>query len=182
MKLYYTRHGQTDWNAQNRICSTTDLPLNETGIAQAHELAQKVAELGDVDVIVASPMLRAKQTAEIAAQAIGKQIVFDERLREWDFGRLEGVNRDEFAEAIRLFRSREFALPQGETGETQLQLGYRVYATLEDIRETHAGKTVLIVAHGGVCRMITAYFQPMTAEEFAGFRMKNCELKCACFQ
>jgi len=182
MTLYYARHGQTDWNAQNRICSTTDVPLNETGIAQAHELAQKVSELGEVDVIVASPMLRAKQTAEVVAQAIDKQIVFDERLREWDFGRLNGAQGEEFFEAVRQFRGSEFALPLGETGETLLQLTYRVYAALEDIRTTHAGKTVLVVAHGGVCRMIAAYFHPMTAEEFSKFLMNNCELNCDDFQ
>ena len=182
MKLYYARHGQTDWNAQNRVCSTTDVPLNETGIAQAHELAQTVAELGEVDIIVASPMLRAKKTAEITAQAIGKQIVFDERLREWDFGRLNGAQGEDFAEAVRQFRGTDFAMPLGETGETLLQLGHRVYAALEDIRTTYAGKTVLIVAHGGVCRMITTYFQPMTAEEFAAYWINNCELRCGEYQ
>jgi len=182
MKLYYARHGQTEWNAQNRICSTTDVPLNETGFAQAHELAQKVAELGDVDMIVASPMLRAKKTAEIAAQAIDKQIVFDERLREWDFGELNGAQGEKFAEAVRQFRGSEFALPLGDTGETLLQLGHRVYAALEDICETYANKTVLIVAHGGVCRMIAAYFHPMTAEEFSKCLMNNCELNCDYFQ
>ena len=179
MTIYYTRHGQTEWNARNRICGTTDLPLDETGLTQAHELAQTVAELGEVDVIAASPMLRARKTAEIVAQAIGKPVVFDERLREWDFGKLEGATGK--VEAMRQFRRCEFALPLGETGETQLQLAHRVYAALEDIRRTYAGKTVLIVAHGGVCRMIASYFHPMTAEELAGFRMENCELKCVCF-
>jgi len=182
MKLYYARHGQTDWNAQNRICSTTDVPLNETGIAQAHELAEKVAALGDVDMIVASPMLRARKTAEIVEQVIGKQIVFDERLREWDFGELNGAQGEGFFEAVRQFRSTEFALPLGETGETLLQLCHRVYAALEDIRTTHAGKTVLIVAHGGVCRMIAAYFHPMAAEEFSKYMIDNCELSCDYFQ
>ena len=182
MKLYYARHGQTEWNAQKRICSTTDMPLNETGLAQAHELAQKIAALGDVDIIVASPMLRAKQTAEIVAQTTGKQIFFDERLRELDFGELNGAQGEKFAEAVRQFRGTEFALPLGETGETLLQLTYRVYAALEDIHKTYAGKTVLVIAHGGVCRMIAAYFHPMTAEEFADFGTKNCELNCDYFQ
>ena len=180
MKLYYTRHGQTEWNAQNRICSTTDLPLNETGLVQAHELAQKVAELGDVDVIAASPMLRARKTAEIVAQTIEKPLFFDERLREWDFGRLDGAAGK--VEVMRQFRRCEFALPLGETGETQLQLAHRVYAALEDIRKTYAKKNVLVIAHGGVCRMIATYFHPMAAEKLADYRTGNCELKCASFQ
>jgi len=177
MKLYYARHGQTDWNAQNRVCSTSDIPLNDKGIAQAHELAKKAAELGEIDLIIASPMKRAKKTAEIVAQAIDKPIVLDERLREWDFGRFDGADREEAAEALRLFKGREFALPMGETGETLLQLNYRVYAVLEDIKKVHADKTILVVAHGGVCRMIETYFNHMTAEEFADHRMGNCELR-----
>ena len=177
MKLYYARHGQTDWNAQNKVCSRADVPLNETGIAQARELAAKAAALGEIDVIFASPMLRARQTAEIVARATGKLVLYDERLQEWDFGRLEGAERGEFAEALRQFRGTEFALPLGGTGETLLQLAHRVYAAVEDIRAVCADQTVLAVTHGGVCRMIAAYFQPMTAEAFADFRMENCELR-----
>jgi len=178
MKLYYARHGQTDWNVANRICSTSDIPLNDKGIAQARELAKKVTELGEVDLIIASPMKRARKTAEIVGDVIGKPVLIDERLREWDFGRLDGGDREEYAEALRLFKGTEFALPMGETGETLLQLTYRVYAALEDIRETHAGKTVLIISHGGVCRVIESYFHHMTAEEFASCLIGNCELRC----
>jgi len=177
MKLYYARHGQTAWNAQNSICSRADIPLNSAGISQAEALALEVARLDEVDRIAASPMLRAKQTAEIVAQAIGKPIFFDERLREWDFGRLEGADREQYAQAIRQFRGAEFALPLGETGETLLRLTYRVYSALEDIKENYAGKTVLVITHGGVCRTIATYFQAMTAEEFTGCMIGNCELR-----
>jgi len=175
MKLFYARHGQTDWNAQNRICSTSDIPLNETGIAQAHCLAEKVAQLEEIDLIIASPMQRASRTAKIVAEAINKPIIFEERLREWDFGRFDGADREEAAEALRLFKGKEFALPMGETGETLLQLNYRVYGVLEGIKVNHPDKTVLIVSHGGVCRMIESYFHHMTAEEFADYRIGNCE-------
>ena len=60
MKIYSTRHGQTDYNKQDIILGSTDLPLNDTGCQQAEKLAEDVKKLGDIDIIIASPMLRAQ--------------------------------------------------------------------------------------------------------------------------
>ena len=68
MKIYSTRHGQTDYNKQEIILGTTDLPLNETGRAQALELAENVEKLGDVYIIIASPFKRAHTTAKAVAE------------------------------------------------------------------------------------------------------------------
>jgi probable phosphoglycerate mutase len=175
MKLYYTRHGQTAWNATNRVCGVSDLPLDSVGMAQAQALAKQVARLGEVELIVASPMLRARQTAAAVAEAIGRPVVVDQRLREWDYGRLEGQDRDVFAGALRAAK-REFALPLGETGETLLHLTHRVYAALDDIARNYFGQTALLVAHGGVCRVVETYFRPMALEEFLEYHPGNCEL------
>ena len=86
MKIYSTRHGQTEYNRLDIILGTTDLPLNETGLAQARGLAEEVEKLGDVDIIIASPLLRAQTTASAVAERCGLRIVTDERLREWDYG------------------------------------------------------------------------------------------------
>lgn len=173
MKIYSTRHGQTDFNNRELILGTTDAPLNETGIAQSQELAEKVTALGDVDVIIASPMLRAQKTAEIVAERTGLAIITDERLREWDYGEYEQKSRftDGFAEG-----KTEFAVKMGKNGESLFQLAHRVYSALDDIIEKYNDKTVLIVSHGGVCRVIETYFGDMTTEEFSGWFMGNCQL------
>ena len=82
MALYVARHGQTQWNAENRICGRTDLPLNEVGLQQASALAEKAADC-HLDVIVASPMLRARQTAELLFP--DRPHIIMEGLRETDF-------------------------------------------------------------------------------------------------
>ena len=175
MKIYSTRHGQTEYNRHDTILGTTDLPLNETGEAQARELAEEVVRLGDVDIIIASPLLRAQTTARAVAERCGLDIVTDERLREWDYGEFEGKSRytEGFAET-----KLDFGVRMGKTGESVLQLAHRVYSALDDIIAEYSGKNVLIVSHGGVCRIIETYFNDMTAEQFAGWFMGNCQIIC----
>lgn len=173
MKIYSTRHGQTDYNKKDWILGVTDLELNETGTEQAKELAETVAEMGNVDIIIASPMKRALKTAQIVAEASGIEVVIDERLREWDYGSYEGMHRsaEGFAQ-----NKRDFGVKMGESGESLLQLAHRVYSALDNIIETYKEKTVLIVSHGGICRVIETYFNNMTTEQFSSWFMGNCQL------
>lgn len=175
MKIYSTRHGQTDFNRQDVILGITDIELNETGLAQASELAERI--YGDssikIDLIIASPMKRALKTAQIISDRCGIPIITDKRLREWNYGDYEGRTRftDGFADG-----KKEFGVRIGGSGESLLQLAHRVYSTLDDIIERYGEKTVLIVSHGGVCRMIETYFHNMTTEQFSGWFMGNCQL------
>lgn len=173
MKIYSTRHGQTEYNRLDIILGTTDLPLNEAGLAQAQALAEEVEKLGDVDIIIASPLLRAQTTARAVAERCGLRIVTDERLREWDYGEFEGKSRytEGFAET-----KLDFGVKMGKTGESVLQLAHRVYSALDDIIAEYNGRNVLIVSHGGVSRIIETYFNDMTAEQFAGWFMGNCQI------
>lgn len=173
MKIYSTRHGQTDYNKNDCILGITDSELNETGCRQAYELASKINEIGDVDIIVASPMKRAYKTALIVSEYTGIELVKDERLREWNYGKYEGMHRsaDGFAE-----NKREFAVRMGENGESLLQLAHRVYAAIEDIISEYKDKNVLIVSHGGVCRIIETYFNNMTTDEYSNWFMGNCQV------
>jgi probable phosphoglycerate mutase len=173
LKIYSTRHGQTDYNKQEIILGTTDLPLNETGRAQALELAENVEKLGDVDIIIASPMKRAQTTAKAVAERCGLDIVTDERLREWDYGDFEGRSRftEGFAE-----NKVNFGVRMGKSGESLLQLSHRVYSVLEDIKAKYSDKTVLVVCHGGICRVIETYFNDMTNEEYSNWFMGNCQI------
>ena len=172
MKIYSARHGQTDFNRENKILGTTDIPLNDTGTAQAEIFADKVKALGDVDIIISSPMIRAETTAEFAAKKCGLKIITDERLREWNYGEYEGQLRSEkFAADKELF-----AVRMGRTGESLLQLSHRVYDFLDDIIRRYNGKNILVVSHGGVCRMIETYFNDMTTAEYSNWFMGNCQI------
>ena len=173
MIIYSTRHGQTSFNRQEIILGTTDIELDGTGEEQAEELAERIAAIGEIDLIIASPMKRAQRTAAVVAGRCGLDVVTDERLREWDYGDFEGRSR--FTEGF-ADNKVNFGVRMGGSGESLLQLSHRVYSALDDIIERYHDKTVLIVSHGGVCRVIETYFNDMTTDRFANWFMDNCGL------
>ena len=97
MKVYIVRHGQTDWNVQHKAQGRSDIPLNETGRRQAEELRDKIKDI-KFDAVYASPLKRARETAEIATDGEYK-IVFDDRLMERSFGDFEGKEISSWLEA-----------------------------------------------------------------------------------
>lgn len=89
MKLYFVRHGQTDWNAADRLQGQSDLPLNAVGIAQAQSLRDQIRQRNlRFDAIYASPLQRVRKTAEIIAD--NQPIIIDSRLNERNAGQFEG--------------------------------------------------------------------------------------------
>ena len=171
MNIYSTRHGQTDFNKDELILGTTDIGLNENGFRQAEELADRIAELNCIDVIISSPMKRAFTTASLVSEKTGIPVVTDERFREWDYGIYEGKPR--FTEGFSENKI-NYGVRMGQTGESLLQLSHRVFSALDEIIRNYDGKNVLIVSHGGVCRVIEMYFHDMTTEEYSGWFMENC--------
>src|SRR5262245_52076804 len=94
MRLLIARHGQTRHNLDHRYQGVIDAPLNETGRAQAAQLAKRLA--GEkIDVIYSSPLVRSTQTAELIARTNNLDVKKDERLREISFGEWEGMPYDE---------------------------------------------------------------------------------------
>lgn len=90
--IYFTRHGQTTWNVENKICGVTDAPLTEKGLAQAAALGLAIQTGGyAIDEILASPLSRAADTARQIAQLTGLPMRIEPRLREQCFGRFEGT-------------------------------------------------------------------------------------------
>lgn len=169
-KIYAARHGETELNAQNRVCGAIDLPLTENGIAQAHALADMLADK-DIDKIFCSDMIRARQTAEVVGNALKIQPVSDPRLREMCFGNLEKCLRDdaEFNRRKQVFAER---FPGG--GESILQGAHRVYSFMDEMLADCSGEIVLIVSHGWTNKLIATYFGELSNEEFAEFRLLNC--------
>ncbi|MBE6876335.1 MAG: histidine phosphatase family protein [Ruminococcus sp.] len=176
-KLYVTRHGLTAFNAEERVCGATNLPLTETGLHQAEEMAQNALAFGDIERIIASPLLRAQQTAQTVSDVLHLPIETDNRLREWDYGSFEGKSRltSGFQEA-----KAEFGVKMPDGGESVFQLVYRTYSLIEELKNTE--KNTLLVCHGGVARVIDSYFYDMTVDRFMHFFMGNCEIKAYRFK
>lgn len=173
MKLYVARHGQTRWNAENKICGRTDLPLTEEGRRQAHALAENCGGLG-IDLIISSPMIRALEMAQIIQARCGSDLTTDDRLVEQNYGIYEGKDR---GDPGFLANKRQFAA-RYPGGESMLDMAGRLYPLLEEIKAKYPDKTVLLTCHGGVCRVIRTYFQNMTNEEFASYSPENASVTC----
>lgn len=171
MKLYVARHGQTVWNAQNKVCGVTDVELTEKGIEQAEKLADIVPD--NIDVIITSPLKRAIETGKIVAEKNNIPMYIEELLIEQNYGIYEGIDRKD---PQFLNNKRNFAYRYPD-GESMMQVAYRIYGFIDKIKKEYQGKNVLLISHGGVCRIIRTYFIDMTNEEFFNYTLKNGELE-----
>ncbi len=172
-QLYFTRHGQTIWNVENKICGATDIALTDLGHRQAIELGKKIAASQDpIDEILCSPLCRAADTARHISEETGIPMRIEERLREQNFGRFEATarNGEDFQQAKRCF------INHFDTGESMFQMAQRIYNLLDEIKNDPDDKTYLLVAHNGIARVVRSYFYDMTNEEYAKFGIDNCEV------
>lgn len=168
-KLYYVRHGQSEWNVADKICGRADVELTDKGHEQAIAAGKTIAESGlKIDQILYSPLKRAKDTAIHISEITGIPAKEDPRLIEQSFGKFEGTsprNAPEFVEAKKQF------LCNYEGGETMFRLAQRIYNLLDDLKEDD--KTYMLVAHNGIARVVKSYFDEMTNEEYANFGVPN---------
>ena len=140
------RHGQTDWNIDLRLQGSTDIPLNETGREQAR-LAASVLNRADWDVIIASPLSRAKDTADIVALELGMNVVIVPELIERSFGVAEGLDH---ASWRKLYESHQSI----EGLESLEDLRSRTQLLLDLIANEYSGQRVLAVSHGAFIRKV----------------------------
>lgn len=142
------RHGETAWNAQGRIQGREDTPLNEYGYKQAAS-AGEYLKREEWDVLVASPLARAKNTAITIGQAIGLDLDREiHALMERDYGVASGMTGTEI----------EQKFPDGNIPglEPRAGLNQRVMGAMQEIVESYPGKRIVAVAHGGVINAILA--------------------------
>ncbi|MDY0072068.1 MAG: histidine phosphatase family protein [Thauera sp.] len=180
-RLCLVRHGETAWNAQGRLQGHVDIPLNETGRAQADALRQRLASLDEgFAALYCSDLLRTRQTAAGIAEARQLQPIHDARLRERHYGIFQGLTHDEGARLDPVshgrFRAREpaFALPG--SGESLLGFAARVREALDEIATRHAGESVLVVTHGGVLDIAHRLTQATALELPRQFNIPNAAL------
>jgi probable phosphoglycerate mutase len=150
--ILLARHGETDWNRENRFQGHADPPLNETGRAQAAELA---AALGNepLAAVYSSPLRRAFETAQIVGAPHGLEPVPVDALREVDVGSWQGLTRAEIQERFPEQFARWLDYEQGwEDGESYDEMGQRVLAALLQLAAAHEGQRILAVSHGGPVR------------------------------
>jgi probable phosphoglycerate mutase len=143
------RHGQTPLSAERRFAGRGDVPLTDLGRQQAEAAAARLAARGGMDVIVSSPLRRARRTADAVAQATGAAVVTDEDLAETDFGKWEGLTFGEagaqFPDEMAAWLADPDAVPPG--GESFTAVGRRVQGALDRLLAAYPGQTVVLVSH-----------------------------------
>lgn len=174
------RHGQTEYNATNRVQGGVDVALNETGRAQAREGAQELADylVRPPALIVASDLSRAAETAGALAEIVGTDVVPDERLRERRFGIWEGLTRAEmeerWAEKYALWRSG--GTPEGVGMESHRSVADRAAGAVRDHADgLDAGDVLVVVGHGAALMHAVVTLIGLDAEVMRPLRgLDNC--------
>lgn len=174
MRLLIVRHGQTDWNVAGKVQGSTDIELNETGKEQAKQTAQKLSD-DPIDIIITSPLKRARKTAEIINETLKTELIIEEELRERNFGKLEGKTRKEF-DFKKLWD--DVNKIEYDTVEELDTLFTRVSKLMQRIEKEYKDKTVLLVTHGGITIPIKCIMEniPRGTEEIFRLGIGNCEV------
>jgi probable phosphoglycerate mutase len=147
-EIVLVRHGQTEWSASGQHTSRTDLPLLESGRAQAAALAPKLAD-HPWKLVLSSPLRRARETCELAG--LGEKVVLDDDLREWNYGEYEGLTTQQIHEHRPDWNLWRDGCPGGETAD---QVAARADRVLKRLRE--ADGDCAVFAHGHILRVVGA--------------------------
>lgn len=170
MKVYIVRHGEVPHNVLKQY-NTSDEDLTELGIKQAEELRDKIKNI-HFDIVISSPLLRATHTEYILTN-YDDTIITDERLRERSCGTLSGkslevTNREEYWNY--------YSNVQYGINENIQDFFVRVFNFIDELK-TKDYESVLIVAHSGVSKAFSGYFEGIQDGKFLNRGLKNCEIK-----
>lgn len=155
--LVIFRHGETDWNRKGIIQGRSNIPLNNTGIQQARDLAEQL-RCYPIQAILTSPMLRAKQTAEIVQETIRVPLYYEELLTEGNCGIHEGKVKD--VDFFRQWESPHNPDLKPENGETNREIFQRAIEGMRNfMRENPEHDYIAVSTHGGVIRRLINFLR-----------------------
>lgn len=157
--LAFMRHGETDWNLAMRLQGRVDIPLNDTGRAQARKAGQDIKDDG-WDLVVTSPLIRARETGSIVAQELNVELgpTYDD-LMERAYGESEG----QIVEGLSPAQYMKFL----ETAESQEEVIARGTRVVQHVREQYPGRNVLMVSHGSLIRLTVAHLHSTESRRVA---------------
>jgi Fructose-2,6-bisphosphatase len=178
--LYIIRHGKTDWNNLHKIQGRTDIPLNEEGRRMAEDAAEEYKDV-HFDVCYCSPLIRAKETAEILLKGRDVPIITDDRLMEMGFGVYEGIENSfsiPDCPINPLFWTPELYTTPVEEGESLDELFARTGEFLKEVAlpQVKEGKDVLIVGHGAMNSSIVCRRKGLPVSQFWSAGIESCRL------
>jgi len=174
-EIIFIRHGETEWNSQQRMQGHSNSDLSSVGQAQIQALGQWMKNM-PFDHIYSSDSLRAKQTAEAITQFSGNELKIDLRLREKNLGVFEGLTseeaRERHPEVFGLFKTAgsKYVIDEGESTQ---QLQDRALEIVDEIRIKHPEERVLLVTHGGFIRVVMKHSLGLSLEKPTRFLIRN---------
>ena len=174
-EIILIRHGETEWNSQQRMQGHSNSDLSSVGQAQIQALGEWMKNV-PFDHIYSSDSLRAKQTAEAITQFSGHELKIDLRLREKNLGVFEGLTseeaRERHPEVFRLFKTAgsKYVIDEGESTQ---QLQDRALEIVDEIRIKHPEEHVLLVTHGGFIRVVMKHSLGLSLETPTRFLIRN---------
>lgn len=168
------RHGETDWNLEGRVMGRHQVELNAKGRAQV-EAAARFAESIRPDLIVTSPLRRARQSAEIIAAGLGGlEIVEEPEIAEVLYGRWEGMTYHELIEDPHYLEYRKSPIEHPTPGgETISEVQARGVAAVSQAIAAHANQRILFVSHGDIIRTVLCHFMGLELKYFHRIRVDN---------
>lgn len=177
MKLFITRHGETDRNVQKRICGWSEARLTEKGHVQAQELAERLfadKEKNAIKHIYVSPLKRARDTAACIEKVLDIKAVPDDRIKEVFFGDFEGVHWVTDPAFREMLHNPFVTFPNGES---LVQAAHRAYGLIEEVRRKHKSDgNVLFVCHGMITVLMCTFFKDYSQNDLLNMRIENCQL------
>jgi broad specificity phosphatase PhoE len=177
-KIYYVRHGQSEYNEKQLLAGNTDTILTLKGKQQANEASEKLKDI-KFDLAIVSPLKRAIETFDFINKYHNLTPIIDERIKERNFGQLEGKSIAEEDRSITPSDLFDLNLNSDfESNVEKMQDMYkRVKNSIDEIVNKYFNKNILIVAHGGVGRFFEAYFNGMPENGILLTGPKNAEIR-----
>jgi len=177
-KIFVVRHGEIDFNTEERYAGSVDVELNEKGLEQARDIAREVSKL-KIDLIISSPLKRCMRMADIICEAVSLPVIVMDEFRERGVGVFEELTREEARNKYPDLWARNITriyndAPTG--GETIKEAEDRVFAGLEKIKEKHDGKSILLITHAFVGKLIHKFFNNLTEEQFFEYKLNNAKV------
>ena len=178
--LYIMRHGRTDWNARHKLQGRTDIPLNEEGRRMAEKAREEYMDV-PLDICFCSPLIRAKETAEIVLRGRGIPIRTDDRLMEMCFGEFEGTENsfnDPSCPINTVFLNPEAYTQSVGGAETFDELFARTGEFLQEVVDPLMAqeKNVLIVGHGAMNLSIIGRIRKLPISAFWTPGIESCRM------
>ena len=178
-RIVLVRHGQTEWNRVERFRGRADVPLNETGLAQAEATGKRVAAEWRPAAIYSSPLSRAVKTAEAIAEHFDLPVQIHNGIADIDYGEWQGLTPDEVKKRWPEIHHAWYNVPHTARipgGEALDDLRVRGMAAVNELAARHAGQTIVLLGHTVINRIILLGVLGLGNDRFWHLRQDTCAI------